>query len=101
MSGAHESHIRSCFVFLASPLQGWLARSRAETSSQTSTGPRESQAGKNAIRWLFLMLRVYDVFRRKIPTKSRVSTQMKKAFRAELTCRTCKFFCISKDEDQD
>ena len=44
----------------------------------------ESQAGKNAIRWLYLMLCVYDVFQRKFPNKSRVGSKMKMLFQAEL-----------------
>ena len=44
----------------------------------------ESQAGKNGIRWLYLMLCVYDVFQRKFPNKSRVSAKMKMVYKAEL-----------------
>ena len=44
----------------------------------------ESQAGKNGIRWLYLMLCVYDVFQRKFPNRSRVSSKMKAIFQAEL-----------------
>ena len=44
----------------------------------------QSQAGKNGIRWLYLMLCVYDVFQRKFPNKSRVSSKMKMLFQAEL-----------------
>ena len=44
----------------------------------------ESQVGKNGIRWLYLMLCVYDVFQRKFPNKSRVSSKMKMVFQAEL-----------------
>ena len=44
----------------------------------------ESQVGKASIRWLYLMLCVYDVFQRKFPNKSRVSSKMKSLFQAEL-----------------
>ena len=44
----------------------------------------QSQAGKNGIRWLYLMLCVYDVFQRKFPNKLRVGSKMKMLFQAEL-----------------
>ena len=34
----------------------------------------QSQVGKNAIRWLYLMLCVFDVLQRKFPRKSRVNS---------------------------
>lgn len=58
----------------------------------------ESQVGKNAIRWLYLMLCVYDVLQRKFPNTSRVSSKMKALFRAELKTHVAQ---ATSDVDRD
>lgn len=59
----------------------------------------ESQAGKASIRWLYLMLCVYDVFQRKFPNKSRVSSKMKSLFQAELQPHIAQVTAGSGPED--
>lgn len=43
----------------------------------------DSQAGKNRIRWLYLMLCVYDMFQRKFPGRTRVGCKMKGLIQTE------------------
>ena len=49
----------------------------------TSIYKSDSQAGKNRIRWLYLMLCVYDMIQRKFPGRTRVGSKMKALFRTE------------------
>lgn len=49
----------------------------------TSIYKSDSQAGKNRIRWLYLMLCVYDMIHRKFPGRTRVGSKMKELIRTE------------------